>query len=125
MSRETKPLSLNEQISLLVEPRPTKKPHRIRELPDGITAWWFDWIVEQWLPIDWLHDEAASAMLLDGFLAAGFAAELWPQASDPRIIVIFRRVIGVGAAEEYGRGHLCADRKEAIALAFLAWKGKA
>lgn len=70
---------------------------------------------------DFYTSEEANALVTDKLLSLRFALEVWPQACDPRIIVIFRKVIGVGAGTEYGRGHLCADRKTAICEAYLKW----
>lgn len=74
-----------------------------------------EWIVHP----DFYRDEAANAMLADRILSLGFAIEIWPQASDTRLIVILRKVIGAGAKTEYGRGHLQPDRMTGIASAAL------
>lgn len=73
---------------------------------------------------DFRTDEAANAMVLEKMLSLGFMLEMWPQAADLRLIVIFRKVIGPNSGpvlEEYGRGHLQLDRNTAIFLDALAY----
>ena len=57
--------ALNRWIAEFLEPKPTIKPNRIRELPDGITAWWFDWTVEDWKPVDFCADAECTVMLME------------------------------------------------------------
>ena len=123
--------AINRQIAEILEQCPTRCES------DGITVfhgsfsaskgWMF--VNGAWRPRDFEHDEAANSILVDKFIALGFSMEVWPQAGDSRVIVVFRKAIGNPPHsawtdwEHYGTGHLQPHRKAAVCAAFLAMHG--
>lgn len=68
---------------------------------------------------DFYTSEEANALVLEAMLSKGFTFEFWPQKDG--IIVIARKVVSLPESYEFGRGVVHADRKTAVAGAFLAF----
>ncbi len=85
-----------------------------------VAGWQYDFAAKEWKGRDFFTDPAASELLVLKMLGLGFMLEIWPQVMDAHVIAIFRKVIGPQSTEEYGRGLLCANHREAVAFACLA-----
>ena len=95
MIRQLTDSRLNRLIAEHLEPSPAFKPSRIRELPDGVEAWWFDWTCDGWQPRDFVTDPALIVMLHQKLLDRGFHLTTWPK-EDGLVTAYVANGLGLG-----------------------------
>lgn len=111
-------LTLNEKISSWFEPRPDYKPafrkDGIAQELDGQPSkkgFWIWHYLGGWSPLDYLHDEAANAKLL----------EAMPYGNVLRLTT--EPPLWECRGSEWTGDFKHADRKTAVVLAFCKWAG--
>lgn len=125
------PMTVNERISLAIEPKPAE-PIEARDEPPVFDSWplsngraWYlasryeDGDVLHWEPRPWLTDESANAMLLE--MMSNANAYVWIEWDINEWCVIWKRTTQE-EGDEPSIEHSDPDRKTAIAQAFLSWK---